>query len=105
MKIEKRHAKDRSKVRARQEECAHQRYGLHGCAVPLARMCDATLLPGDFEVESCLSLRHDVIKLFERQDKKIILAKAQIHKGGKRKEKKNQEHFLPLLAALSISPA
>lgn len=61
LKIKKRHAKHRSEIRPRQKQGAHERNGLHGRAVPLAGVCDAALLAGDFEVEAGFALGHDVV--------------------------------------------
>lgn len=67
LEVEKRHAEDGGEVRAGKEEGAHEGDCLHGGAVALACVCDAALLSGDFEVESGLSLRDDVVQLVEKR--------------------------------------
>lgn len=64
LKVEKRHAEYRREKGAREKERAEQGNRLHGGAVALAGVGDAALLSGDFKIETGLSLRHDVVKLY-----------------------------------------
>jgi len=63
LKIEERHAEDGRKICSWEKQGAHERYSFHGCAVPLARVSDSTLLSGNFEIEPGFPLRHDVVQL------------------------------------------
>lgn len=61
LKVEECHAEDGSEVRPGEEERSHEGDGLHGCAVSFTGVCDAALFSGNFEVEPCFALRHDVV--------------------------------------------